>query len=163
MYISNYLLYTHKYICLHIGMLIELSLNAMIIRYDHLAYSLSWAALYLIIISIITTTNTISDWPYTFLHTNTSFSYVFYTILVIATVIFYTLAWFLSLLKLYYIPSLSRFTLRTHVGDVGDVAVDDARIPPPVESYSGEVVYETYEVYKGDNEYRGEVGEDTKA
>ena len=93
-----------------IAMFIEVAFSAMIIRFDHLAYALTWTAVYLIVISILVATITLGQWPYYFLDNSTKFSYVWYTVLVIAVVVFYTIAWSLTLLKAYFFPSLRVYT-----------------------------------------------------
>lgn len=67
-------------------LLIELFLNNMAVRMDHLTFNLSWAFLYLIFIWPVVMLGRIAEWPYSFLELDTSICYLWYTGLVIVDI-----------------------------------------------------------------------------
>jgi hypothetical protein len=86
-----------------IAILLELSLNSIPVRTEHVVFNVAWALTYLLFIWPAVTLNTVRDWPYDFLKTNSSSSYVWYTILVVINVIFYFIWYGVYLLKERYL------------------------------------------------------------
>ena len=82
-----------------LSLLLELSLNNMYLRVDHFIYNISWALLYLIFVWPLVALENISFWPYPFLAVETSYCYLFYTILVVLDILFYFIFYSLSFLK----------------------------------------------------------------
>ena len=89
-----------------LSFLLEMFLNAMVVRLDHMPFMLSWAAAYLIFVSGMVASNTLAEWPYFFLSADTQSSYIWYTILVVGLVVFYGIWWTLSSLKTKLCPSI---------------------------------------------------------
>ena len=82
-----------------LSLLLELSLNNMYLRVDHYIYNISWALLYLIFVWPLVALENISFWPYPFLAVDTSYCYLFYTILVVLDILFYFIFYSISFLK----------------------------------------------------------------
>ena len=82
-----------------LSLLLELSLNNMYLRVDHFIYNISWALLYLIFVWPLVALENIFFWPYPFLAVETSYCYLFYTILVVVDILFYFIFYSLSFLK----------------------------------------------------------------
>lgn len=83
-----------------VTMIIELCLNNMYVRADHLIFSITWSLLYLIFIWPIVVCEVIPMYPYPFLTTESYYSFFIYTLLAVADVISYMIFYGLSLLKL---------------------------------------------------------------
>ncbi len=90
-----------------LALLLELSLNSLVIRWEHLTFNLSWALLYLIFIWPAVSLSTVNNWPYDFLYTDSKAAFIWYTILFVANVLFYMIWWGLSKLKAKYLMRLN--------------------------------------------------------
>ena len=90
-----------------ISFLIELSLNRMTVYIDHFRFMAYWFILYTVVIWATTYTNAtgLNDWPYDFLSTDTTTSFLWYEIIIVATIIFYCIWTLMSHLKFKYILS----------------------------------------------------------
>lgn len=86
-----------------LAILLELSLNSIPVRREHVVFNVAWALTYLLFIWPAVTLNTVREWPYDFLKTNAASSYVWYSILVVINVVFYFLWYGIFLLKERYL------------------------------------------------------------
>jgi hypothetical protein len=97
-----------------ITFIIELSMNSIEVRPELIIFNISWAFLYLLFIWPVVFTGAAPFWPYDFLKTDTSWCFFWYTILVIANIIFFIILWLLYKLKHFilqkmcHIPDMER-------------------------------------------------------
>ena len=89
-----------------ITLLVELSLNKIFVRYDHYPFNLSWATIYLVFIWILVYSGQ-QDWPYFFLKTDSPNCYLFYSGLILADLLFYTIWYSFSELKLFMLNRIN--------------------------------------------------------
>ena len=82
-----------------ISIIIELILNNMIVKFNHLPYNLSWAMIYLVFVWVIIFFK-LEYWPYFFLKTDTINCYIYYDSLLLADLFFYTIFYGLSRIKI---------------------------------------------------------------
>lgn len=94
-----------------IALLVEMSLNKLIVRFDHYPFNITWAYLYLIFVWVLVFMG-VGDWPYFFLQTDSTSSYSSYSGLVFVNLLFYSIWFGLSELKCYTIKSVQLFCLR---------------------------------------------------
>jgi hypothetical protein len=79
--------------------LLELSLNNIHVRWEHMLLNLAWALIYLIFCWPMVRFGAIQDWPYFFLRSSTSFVFVWYIILIAVDIFFFYFFWACSLCK----------------------------------------------------------------
>ena len=82
-----------------ISFLVELSLNDLVVRWEHVIFNVLWAMLYLIYIWPAVAEGSVHYWPYGFLQVQGASSFGAYTALVVANIGFYALWCALSWLK----------------------------------------------------------------
>ena len=82
-------------------LLVELSLNNMYVRVDSFPFNALWSWLYLIFIWPLVSLGNIPNWPYTFLVTDTPLCFLYYSLLIVFNVIFYSIFYGLSFCKYY--------------------------------------------------------------
>mmetsp|Transcript_8004 Transcript_8004/g.13307 ORF Transcript_8004/g.13307 Transcript_8004/m.13307 type:complete len:394 (+) Transcript_8004:138-1319(+) len=83
--------------------LLEMSQNAMVVRWEHVLLNMLWALIYLVYIWSAVGSREITNWPYDFLKTGSASSFFWYIILFVGNVIFFNLWLFLSRLKYRYV------------------------------------------------------------
>lgn len=71
---------------------VEMSLNKIPVRHEHVVFQLSWALLYLIFIWPMVAAGALQDWPYFFMDTSTRFVYAWYTLLWVVNLGFFYLS-----------------------------------------------------------------------
>lgn len=84
-------------------MLLELSLNNINVRWEHMLMNLAWALIYLIFCWPMVRFGAMTEWPYFFLRSKSAFVFVWYIILIVVDIIFFYLFWTLSLCKYMYL------------------------------------------------------------
>ena len=85
--------------------LVEMSLNSQYVYMSHLPYNLAWVGMYIIVIIPVVTSNAVPDWPYSFMNTDTSFCFLWFTGLLFLNCFFYIL---------WYIFHRFKFFLKNH-------------------------------------------------
>jgi hypothetical protein len=93
--------------------LLELFLNNLYVRADHFPFNLSWGFLYLIFIWPVVFFGRLKAWPYHFLELDTKYCYLYYSLLVIADIVFYFIFYAMSKVKFYIRKSLYQMNDRT--------------------------------------------------
>lgn len=88
------------------SILVEIFLNRMIVRWEHLIFTILWALMYLIFIWPLVAMGDLSDWPYFFLATDTATVFPWYIGLVVILILFYFVLWLIVWLKELLIESL---------------------------------------------------------
>lgn len=125
------------------SILVELSLNNLIVRWEHVLFTIYWALLYLIFIWPMVAMGVLGDWPYFFLATDTTAVFPWYIGLFIGLILFYYLFWAVSWLKYYGIEKAGG----GNVEQDGRLSSSSSPPPPPVaagpprESAAGPVVF----------------------
>lgn len=98
------------------SLIVELFLNSMHVRWEHMVFNISWAMTYLIFIWPLIATRTRNEWPYNFLKLNSSACFIWYTMLLVVNIVFYMLFYMLSYIKSRYIfPSLFQYSPSHHM------------------------------------------------
>jgi hypothetical protein len=82
-------------------MILELFLNNMYLRLDHIPYNLTWAFIYVIFMWSIVVMGNITFWPYPFLAVDTYYSFFFYTGTIVADIVAYIIFFLLALAKFH--------------------------------------------------------------
>jgi hypothetical protein len=99
-------------VCQHfmttMSFLVEISLNSMIVRWEHVLFTIAWAMMYLIFIWSMTASDAVSHWPYFFLNTGTPAVFLWYPGLFLGLFIFYYLFWWVSDVRYRLIDYLER-------------------------------------------------------
>lgn len=88
------------------SVLVELLLSRLVIRWEHVIFTIIWGLMYLIFIWPMVVLGVLSDWPYHFLKTDTSMVFFWYFALVAFLIFFYIIFVFLGWLKESFILSL---------------------------------------------------------
>lgn len=83
--------------------LLEMGLNNINVRWEHMLLNLAWALIYLIFCWPMVSFGALQNWPYFFLRTSSSFVFVWYIILIVVDIFFFFVFWTLSLLKFMYL------------------------------------------------------------
>ena len=96
-----------------ISFIIEMSLNSMQVRWEHVLLTLSWCLLYLCFIWPVVMTDLVHQWPYDFLALNTPNCFIWYSGLLLLNMCFYALWWGIAKLKIRYL----RYELFLEDGD----------------------------------------------
>jgi hypothetical protein len=86
--------------------LAELILNVMIVRWEHVVFTILWALSYLIFIWPMVAEGAATRWPYFFLHTDSASVYPWYIVLFLALIIFFYIFWFVGFCKIRIIQYL---------------------------------------------------------
>lgn len=81
------------------SILVELGLNQMAVRWEHVLFTIYWALMYLIFIWPLVAMEDIHDWPYFFLNAETAAVFPWYAGLIVALILFYYVFWGISYLK----------------------------------------------------------------
>ena len=82
-------------------LLLDMLLNSMIIRWEHVTIMVSWAFLYLVYTWGMVSTGVSPTWPYGALYTDKSSSVVWYTLLFVFLLVSYFIWYLLSRLKIW--------------------------------------------------------------
>lgn len=81
------------------SILLELGLNRMVVRWEHLVFTVLWALMYLIFIWPLVAMGDLTNWPYFFLETDSAAVFAWYIGLIVLLIIFYFVFWFVSWLR----------------------------------------------------------------
>lgn len=114
-----------------ISVLIELLMNNIRVRWEHIVLALTWSFLYLVFSWVIVRTGVLSHWPYFFLDTKSPTVFAWYTALLVLNSIFFVLFWLLNVLKEWVVSravSVDKFELLNSNFDVIDVTSEDEDI-----------------------------------
>eukprot|EP01033_Poteriospumella_lacustris_P003161 gene3161-2326_t len=84
-------------------MLLELSLNNINVRWEHMLVNLAWALIYLIFCWPMVRFGAMNEWPYFFLRSKSASVFLWYIILIVVDIFFFYLFWTLSLCKYMYL------------------------------------------------------------
>lgn len=95
---------TSEHFVTSLSLLVEMYLNRIEVRWEHLLLNLGWALFYLIFIWPAVKLDTVKSWPYGFLDTSTPTCFAWYTFLFIVNVIFYLIWYGFYRLKLRCFP-----------------------------------------------------------
>jgi hypothetical protein len=79
--------------------LLDLLLNNIHIRWEHMLLNLAWALIYLIFCWPMVRFGAMQNWPYFFLRSSTAFVFIWYIILIAVDIFFFYLFWTCSLCK----------------------------------------------------------------
>lgn len=88
------------------SVLVELLFSRLVIRWEHVFFTIVWGLLYLIFIWPMVFLGVLSDWPYHFLKTDTSMVFFWYFALIAFLIIFYFVFVVLGWLKESFLQSL---------------------------------------------------------
>jgi hypothetical protein len=89
---------------------VELYLNNMLIRWEHVLFTITWGLIYLIFVWPMVRTGAITGWPYFFLKTDKVTVFGWYIVLFAALMTFYYSFWALGYLKWIIVGKLSHKT-----------------------------------------------------
>lgn len=78
---------------------VEMSLNMMPVRWEHLLFNLAWAMLYLLYIWPAVAEGAVANWPYFFLEVDSGDSFAMYAVLIVCNIIMYYIWYGLYCLK----------------------------------------------------------------
>jgi hypothetical protein len=108
--------------------LVELFLNSMIVRWEHVLFTVTWGLIYLIFIWPMVATGAATEWPYFFLDTDSATVFGWYVMLFVALVLFYYIFYGVDALKWAIVGKrpysyenlpLSQQHQQSHVGFIG--------------------------------------------
>eukprot|EP01040_Poterioochromonas_malhamensis_P006968 gene6968-7518_t len=91
-----------------LSLLIEIAFNHLIVRPEHVIFTILWALIYLIFIWPQVATENVRHWPYFFLNAKTPVVFVWYIGLIAALMIFYYIFWFVTNVKYSLVLSALR-------------------------------------------------------
>lgn len=99
--------------------LLELLLNRIYIRWEHILFNQAWLLIYLIVIWPLVATGALAIWPYAFLRTDSVDAIVYYSIAAAISVGFYLFWWILGIAKhsCWRLETEYRDTIHMDVGD----------------------------------------------
>ena len=102
-----------------VTLLVEMTLNTMFVRLNHIALNVTWAFIYISFVWIVVYTGR-HHWPYYFLETSSSICYIQYSGLVIADLFFYFVWWSLSQVKCFVLKGFLEDSCTTAVENEGN-------------------------------------------